>query len=206
MLRAIVLAAGASSRMGRPKSALPVPGAADPGDTFLRHLGNTLLRAGLPQIAIVTGAAPLHAREAWPVSDPRVRFVQNDAWEEGQLSSLRHGILSVSAPELEAVLVALVDVPLVSRPTVQRLIEVWRRRRPPIVRPSHGGVHGHPVIFDCVTFDDLLTADLPEGAKTIVHAHHDQVVNVEVDDRGAFLDFDTPSDLRAGTGRTRGPG
>lgn len=93
-------------------------------------------------------------------------------------------------------MVALVDVPLVTRSTIQKLTHVWRRQRPPIVRPSNGGVHGHPVIFDRVTFHDLLTADLPEGAKTIVHAYRNELVDVEVDDAGAFRDFDTPEDLR----------
>lgn len=195
MIRAVILAAGASSRMGHPKSALPVPQARDAGDTFLRRLGSTLLHAGLPHVSVVTGAAPNQARLAWPVSDPRVRFVQNDTWGCGQLWSLRCGLVAVSDPLLEAVLVALVDVPLVARSTVQTLMGMWRERRPPVVRPSHRGAHGHPVIFDRVTFHDLLTADLPEGAKTIVHARGHEVLNVEVDDPGAFRDFDTPQDL-----------
>ncbi len=95
---------------------------------------------------------------------------------------------------LEAALVTLVDVPLVQASTVAAVIEAWRRTRAPIVRPAEGERHGHPVIFDRSVFADLRSADLNTGAKAVFALHRDRIVNVEVNDDGAFEDIDTPED------------
>lgn len=195
MVAGLILAAGASSRMGRPKAGVPVPGARDSGDTFLLRLGTTLLRAGLPHLTIVTGAAPVDVRAAWPATDRRVRFVQNDRWADGQLTSLRCGLDAIASPQLEAVMMTLVDVPLVGIATVRAVLRTWRATGAPIVRPGRGELHGHPVLLGRSLFEELRTGDLPEGAKTVVHAHLAEIVQVDVDDPGAFRDFDTPSDL-----------
>ena len=182
--------------MGQPKWRLPVPGAADPADTFLRRLVSTLLHGGLTHVSVITGAAPVGPGAAWPGADPRVRFVHNERWQDGQLQSLRCGLAATDSLDLEAVMVALVDVPLVRAATVATLIKVWRSTRAPIVRPSRSGAHGHPVIFDRTLFRELLDGDVTQGAKPIVRAHQDEIVDVDVDDPGAFTDFDTPEDLK----------
>jgi molybdenum cofactor cytidylyltransferase len=87
-----------------------------------------------------------------------------------------------------------VDVPLVSSATVATVITEWRRTRAPIVRPAHGARHGHPVIFDRSVFADLRAADLNVGAKAVFATHRDRVLNVELEDSGAFEDIDTPED------------
>ncbi len=189
----MVLAAGASSRMRQPKASVVVPGTAT---TFLDLIVQALLDAGLPDIAIVTGANPEAARRAWTGPDHRVRFVHNARWEEGQLGSLLCGLAAIDAPDLEAALVALVDVPFVSPSTIVSLVNTWRETRAPIVRPSCKRRHGHPVLFDRSVFDELRAADPLQGAKPVVQAHLEQIVHVEVDDPGAFQDFDTPEDLR----------
>ena len=74
------------------------------------------------------------------------------------------------------------------------MIEAWRRTRAPIVRPADGERHGHPVIFDRSVFADLRSADLDTGAKAVFALHRDRIVNVEVNDAGAFEDIDTPED------------
>jgi CTP:molybdopterin cytidylyltransferase MocA len=192
VIRALVLAAGASTRMGQPKAGVAVPGTTV---TFLDRLVQTLLEAGLPDVAVVTGAAADEVRRAWSGRDRRVRFVHNPEWAEGQLGSLLCGLAAVDGPDLEAVLVSLVDVPLVSPATVKSVITAWRRTRAPVVRPSWNGVHGHPVIFDRSVFDELRQADPARGAKPVVQAHLADIADVEVDDPGAFRDFDTPDDL-----------
>lgn len=193
-LEALVLAAGASSRMGRPKAGVRIPGTER---TFLSRLITTLLDAGLPGVTVVTGAAPEATREAWTGHDPRVRFAHNEDWAEGQLRSLQCGLAAVDRPDLEAVLVALVDIPLVDVQTVRDLVAAWRRTRAPIVRPARGDEHGHPVIFGREVFAALTSADPAEGAKPVVRAYADRILNVAVADAGAFRDFDTPEDLRA---------
>lgn len=192
MLQGIVLAAGASQRMGRPKARLPL---GTGGDTFAGRIVRTLLDAGLPRVVIVTGAERLEAGRGGVPRDRRVRLVHHGGWAEGQLSSLLAGLDAVEEPATEAVLVTLVDVPLVRPSTVRTLVSAWRATRAPVVRPVHGARHGHPVIFDRAVFASLRAADPARGAKAVVEAHRGAIVEVEVDDAGAFRDFDRPEDL-----------
>lgn len=197
MIRSIVLAAGASTRMGQPKAALPI---GRTGETFLSRIIATLISAELPEVVVVTGAAPVETRRAWTRQDARVRFVQNDGWRSGQLSSLLAGLNAPSAVPLEAALVTLIDIPLVTPATVKTLVRTWRETRAPLVRPAHrtspgdptNERHGHPVIFDASLFDQLRRADAAAGAKQVVRAHAHAIVNVPTADEGAFLDVDTP--------------
>jgi CTP:molybdopterin cytidylyltransferase MocA len=191
VIEAIVLAAGQSSRMGRVKAGLHLT---DAGDTFLWRLCRTLLSAGLPRITVVTGAHEAAVRRAWPSRDARVRLVHHPDWAAGQLSSILAGLDAIDDDRLEAMLVALVDVPLVRAATVSALVGHWRRTRAPIVRPSQGDRHGHPVIFDRHVFQALRAADLAGGAKPVVHAHRRTLLDVPVDDEGAFCDADTDAD------------
>jgi molybdenum cofactor cytidylyltransferase len=191
VIAGIVLAAGASSRMGRPKAALPL-GAA-PATVLSRGVG-ALLAAGVPRVVVVAGAHPEAVQQALVAPDRRVSVVDNPGWRDGQLSSLLCGLGAVDRPGLEAVLVTLVDVPLVAPATIVRLIDTWRETRAPIVRPARGDTHGHPVLFDRRLFPELRAADPARGAKTVVRAHANETVNVAVDDEGAFMDLDTPQD------------
>jgi molybdenum cofactor cytidylyltransferase len=129
-----------------------------------------------------------------PVHETRARVIEHLEWERGQLSSLLAGLDAVDDPLLEGALVTLVDVPLVQAETVAAVIAEWRRTRAPIVRPAHGGRHGHPVIFDRSVFADLRAADPTVGAKAVFATHAARIVNVEVHDPGAFTDMDTPGE------------
>ena len=110
------------------------------------------------------------------------------------MSSLLAGLDAIDEPLLEAALVTLVDVPLVRASTVAEVIAAWRRTRAPIVRPANGERHGHPVMFDRSIFSDLRAADPNTGAKAVFAIHRDRIVNVPVEDAGAFEDIDTPVD------------
>jgi CTP:molybdopterin cytidylyltransferase MocA len=193
VIAGVILAAGASSRMGRPKAALPL-GAR--GDTVLSRGVRTLLEAGVPSVAVVSGAAPEAVRAALGRRSRRVRIVHHPGWAAGQLSSLLAALDAVDDPSLEALLVTLVDVPLVAPDTVRQVIRAWRDTRAPIVRPAIGDRHGHPVIFDRAVFGDLRSADPSMGAKAVVRAYESRIVNVPVTDEGAFVDLDTPEDYQ----------
>jgi molybdenum cofactor cytidylyltransferase len=160
----------------------------------LSHGVGALLSAGVPRVVVVTGAHPGEVRAALGVPDERVSVVDNLDWQEGQLSSLQCGLNVVDDEALEAVLVTLADVPLVAPATIRSVIDAWRETRAPIVRPTSGDTHGHPVLFDRRLFAELRAADRARGAKVVVRAHADDIVNVTVDDEGAFLDLDTPDD------------
>ena len=192
MLPAIILAAGASSRMGSAKAILPAPD----GRPFVARIVRVLLDAGITRIAVVTGRdhdAIVHAVAA---DEPAVLplFPRNDDPGRGQLSSLWVGMDAVLTAETEGVMMTLVDVPMLDAGTIARVIEAWRRTRAPIVRPAIGDRHGHPVIFDRALFAALRAAPLDGGAKTVVRAHEEAIVNVPVSDDGSLIDVDTPAD------------
>ena len=191
MISAVVLAAGASTRMGQAKAALPL---GHTGETVVSRVVRTLLEGGAPEVIVVAGAHIDAVRAAMPPHEPRARIVEHTGWERGQLSSLVAGLDAIDTPLVEAALVTLVDVPLVRASTVAAVIETWRRTRAPIVRPANGDRHGHPVIFDRSVFADLRAADPNTGAKAVFTIHRDHIVNVEVSDAGAFEDIDTPAD------------
>jgi molybdenum cofactor cytidylyltransferase len=190
VIGAIVLAGGASSRMGRPKAALPL----GRDHTVLSMGVSALLAAGVPRVVVVAGAHPAAVRGAVGTRDRRVTVIDHPEWGDGQLSSLLRGLEAIEHPLLEAVLVTLVDVPLVSPDTVRALVGAWRRSGAPIVRPARGEEHGHPVLFDRRLFAELRATDLRAGAKPVVHAHAQELLNLPVTDEGAFLDLDVPAD------------
>ena len=190
MIRGIILAAGASSRMGRAKAALPL---GQTGETLVARVIRTLLIGGVPEVVVVAGAHVDAVRLAMP-REPRARMIEHDRWQDGQLSSLLAGLDAVDDPQLEAAMVTLVDVPLVTPATVVAVLGEWRRTRAPIVRPADGDRHGHPVIFDRSIFQDLRDADPAVGAKAVFARHRAGIVNVAVDDPGAFEDIDTQAE------------
>ena len=202
MISAIVLAAGASTRMGQAKAALPL---GQTGETVAAKVVRSLLDGGAPEVVVVAGAHIDAVRAAMPRHEPRARVVEHPEWERGQLSSLIAGLDAIDTPLVEAALVTLVDVPLVQASTVAAVIAAWRRNRAPITRPAHGSRHGHPVIFDRSVFADLRAAEPNAGAKAVFAIHRDRIVNVEVSDPGAFEDIDTPEDYEKIT-RAQGPG
>ena len=192
MLAAIVLAAGESTRMGTPKALLRD----GDGHPFVARLARTFHAAGIEEVIVVTGTH--HDAIVAALEGDRVpampRVVRNADPARGQLSSLWVGLDAAGRANLEAILMTLVDVPMVKAATVHAVVEAWRRRRPPVVRPAIGDRHGHPVLFDRALFDELRRAPLADGAKTVVHAHEGALLNVQVDDEGCVTDVDTPAD------------
>jgi molybdenum cofactor cytidylyltransferase len=194
VLSAVILAAGDSARMGSPKAALLTPD----GATFIGRIVTTLRDAGVDDLVIVTGRhhdAVVESITRDHRSTPP-RIVRNPDPSRGQLSSLLTGMEMVLTAPTDAMLMTLVDVPLVRVSTVTAVIDAWRRTRAPIVRPAIGDRHGHPVIFDRAVFDELRRAPLDAGAKSVVRAHEHEIVNVPVDDEGCVRDVDTPSDYK----------
>jgi molybdenum cofactor cytidylyltransferase len=183
-LPAIVLAAGASSRMGRPKALLPLDTA---GTTFARAVCTALAAGGAAPIVLVTRAA---LREPLVHDVPDVTLVVNPDPDRGQLSSLLAGLAALERPA--AVLMTLVDVPLVRPSTVRALVDAWQATDAPLVRPVHAGRHGHPVVFGAALLDALRRADPAAGAKPVVRAFGHASIDVAVDDPGVVEDVDTP--------------
>jgi molybdenum cofactor cytidylyltransferase len=195
VLPAIVLAAGRSTRMGRPKALLPAPD----GRPFVARVHRALAGGGAGPVVVVTGEdhdAIVAALEADAPPAPPL-FARNPDPSRGQLSSLWVGMDAVLGPGSEGFMMTLVDVPLVTPAIVRRVLEEWQLTRAPIVRPAIGSRHGHPVIFDRALIAELRGASLEEGAKAVVRAYEAEILNVAVDDEGCLTDVDTPDDYEA---------
>ena len=178
--------------MGSPKALLSTRD----GRPFVVSIADTFAQSGLDEMLVVTGRD--HDRVAAALADVTfdvpLRIARNPDPSRGQLSSLLTAMDIAVTPATEALVVTLVDVPLVTVDTVRRVIDEWRRARAPITRPAIGDRHGHPVVFDRRLFDELRQAPLDAGAKVVVRAHAASVLNVPVTDEGCLVDIDTPRD------------
>ena len=192
MIPGVVLSGGASSRMGgRPKALLPT-GHGD--ETFLDRIVAALREGGVDDVVVVAGYHQEAIGRAADLMAAPVRVLHNPAPDRGQLSTLLVALNAIDQPGVQAMLVTLVDLPLVSSATVHAVLEGYRRTGAPIVRPAHDGRHGHPVLFDRSLFDELRCADPEQGAKPVVRAHAAAGLEIEIADEGAFADVDTPED------------
>jgi len=191
MVPGVILAGGASSRMGSPKALL----ADDLGQPFVVRLVRAMAEAGLREVVVVTGYEhdSIVAALAAHVTSP-VQVVRNDDPARGQVSSLWTAMDEVCRPETEAIAVMLVDVPLVAPATIRTVVDAWRSSRAPIVRPAVGPRRGHPVVFDRAVFEELRQAPLDIGARAVVRAHARDILDVPVADTGCLKDIDTPRD------------
>ena len=189
MIPAIVLAAGRSTRMGRPKPTLPIG-----DDTFLTRIVRTFVDADVDDVVVVVGHEKDVVVRDFVRSGLRARFVDNVDYASGQLSSILAGLQVVDRPGVDATLITLVDVPFVSAATVRAVVECFARTRAPLVRPTRGRAHGHPVLVARSLFDALRHADAKEGAKPIVRANASAAGDMPSDDDGAFIDIDTPEE------------
>ena len=196
---AIVLAAGESSRMGRPKALLRC---SPSNDSFVQTVIETLRRGGAAGAFVVGREQDAALQAEVDRFGPFATVVINPAPERGQLSSLLAGLSAADRPGVHGVMVTPVDVPLFGAGTVAALIASFHATAAPVVRAAHGGVHGHPVIFARAVFDELRRADPSRGAKAVLRAHQDRIVNVEVDDAGVLADFDRPEEYERVFGRS----
>lgn len=198
MLVAVVLSAGESSRMGRPKALLPV------GEvSFLERIVKSLQATQIEKIIVVLGHNAGEIAEK--IRHLPVTIVVNRNYPQGQLSSL---IAALHALESEAgvdgILLHLVDHPFLNPELVRRMIDRFYESRKSIVVPTHQGRRGHPVIFSSRLFGELRNAPLDQGAKSVVRAHAADTLEIETDDAGITYDIDTPEDYRRHVGRHDG--
>jgi len=189
LLAALILSAGASSRMGRPKALIPYR-----EGTFLQHLINVTRhpRIGVTRVVLGSGAEEIRAAAKL---DPSL-VVLNPEWEKGQLSSICAGIRSLMGMETDGVILCPVDHPLVSAALVSDLIEQFYKQQKAIVLPTYKGRRGHPAIFSSALYGELLTAPAEKGARAVVWAHAGDIQEVPTDEEGIILNLNDPEMLR----------
>jgi molybdenum cofactor cytidylyltransferase len=189
----IVLAAGQSARMGRPKALLPCPPA---GRTFVTQIIHVLRDGGVATIAVVGRVHDSDLRREVGSATPPVRYVENPSPELGQISSLLAGVAFAEAQGAGGVLVVPVDMPLIRAETVRAALDAFGVTDEPVLRATYQGRHGHPVIFRADMFPALQSADPTLGARAVLHEDPSRVRNLEVDDPGVLRDFDWPTEYR----------
>ena len=158
---------------------------------FLEVICERLWEAGVGEVVVVLGAEEKEIRKT--VRLAREKVIVNKRFVLGQLSSLQCGLRSLS-PDADAVLVTLVDHPLVSSRTYADLKGAWEQSPEKIVVATYGGLGGHPVIFPRTLFREIRGAPRDEGARAAVRRDPGRVRRVECDDPGITSDIDTPED------------
>ena len=184
---AIVLAAGASARMGMPKPLLPLA-----GKPLLAHSLDALRQGGLREIVVVLGAEAERVRRV--VSLDGMSVAVNPDPAQGMSSSIRAG-LRAAPPETAAFLIVLGDQPLVAPGTIRALVARQEATGARILVPTYGGVRGNPVLLHRSLSAEMEAVRGDVGCRGVVARHASEVMEVRVDDPGILVDVDTPDDL-----------
>jgi molybdenum cofactor cytidylyltransferase len=192
----VVLAAGASSRMGSDKALLPWR-----GGTFL----SAAIRALQPATDLVIVVAGANADTLSPIVNANAAFmVINPDPGQGQFSSLRVGLQEVLNRGRDAAIITLVDRPAAGEATIERLRdeflaaddEIWA------VVPEYAGKHGHPIVIGREMMSAFLGAPESSSAREVEHSLQSHIRYVHVDDPMVAANVDTPEDfakLNSGT-------
>jgi molybdenum cofactor cytidylyltransferase len=183
---AVVLAAGASQRFGRPKQLM-----AWEGDTLLGHAVDVALASQADPVLVVLGYRAEDCRAA--LGDRPARVVVNSDWALGQSSSVQAGLAALP-PDASAVLFLLADQPGVTPAVINALIERHRATLAPVVWPEYQGRRGNPVLFDQVAFPRLMHLSGDTGGRPVLQTYTQQAERVPVSESGILFDIDTPDD------------
>ncbi|MBK9013750.1 MAG: nucleotidyltransferase family protein [Saprospiraceae bacterium] len=180
----IVLAAGASTRLGQPKQLLRL------GEKpLLAQICETALSIENQQVIVVLGANCEAIKPA--VEHLPVEIIFNEKWPEGMGESIACG-MSQLRPDAGAVLLLLCDQPFVTTDFLKELVEKWRNSPVQIVASSYAGTFGPPAIFGQKLFPELAALHGQQGAKKLMEKHRPRLALVDFPD-GA-VDIDLPED------------
>ena len=186
----LVLAAGASRRMGRPKMLLRFG-----AETLLARIVRAQLASALDRVVVVLGSEADAVRDGAALpEDTRLSVVVNPGWQEGMASSLRLGAEACRASD--AILVSLGDQPGLTPERITAVLSAWRSGVP-IVVPVHQDRPGHPVLFARALFDELRALRGDVGAREVVRRHWAEAVRVEAP---PLADVDTEGDYEGWRG------
>ena len=189
VLGGIVLAAGEARRMGgRPKPLIERDGV-----PLVRRVALALLQAGVRDVVVVLGNQAAAIRSA--LAGLRVTVTVNADYRDGRVSSLRAGLSALFA-DVETVLVALADQPLLEAADVHELLQAFADRGPARVTvPRVDGVRGHPIVFDAGVGREILQRDAGYGARHWLQERPSEQSWFDSGNAHYCVDLDCPEDL-----------
>ena len=183
----IILAAGASARMGQPKQSLEFK-----GETLLQRAVQTALKSECRPVVVVLGAQINNLKNE--IKDFDVQIAENADWKLGMSSSVKIGIEKISElnNQISGVVIMVCDQPFVSAELIDRLVEDHKKTKSLIVASRYAETLGVPALFGRQLFPRLLELDDSGGAKEIIRQFQDETIAVPFEE-GNF-DIDTPDD------------
>jgi molybdenum cofactor cytidylyltransferase len=187
MIGAVVLAAGESRRMGRPKMLLPWE-----ETTVIGQVVSTLLTAGIDDVVVVTGA--LQEQIVALLDGLAARVVLNPDYANGEMArSLQVGIEGLN-PSCKATLVVLGDQPQMETKTVLLVLAAYQQDNHSIIVPSFERRRGHPWLVDRSLWGKFLALSSPNTMRDFLDAHSQKIFYLPVNSKTIFSDLDTPED------------
>ncbi len=183
----IILAAGASTRMGRPKQLLLYQ-----GRSFVQSAAEMAIASVCEPVVVVLGANAEQIRSQ--VNQLPVNIVENLNWACGMSSSINSGIqfLNSLSQKIEAVVIILCDQPFLSTQVINQLVNAYHSTKKAIIASEYAGTLGVPALFSERFFSELTTLKENAGAKKVIHNHLDQVFSIPFPQGN--IDIDTPKD------------
>ena len=194
MISAIVLAAGRSDRMGRPKQLLPWN-----DTTVIHHICDVLLCSPIGEVIVVLGHQADRVRRALPSSGLRTVALPDAG--APMIVSVQHGIRAAS-DEARGFMIVLGDQPGITIALVESLVSNFWPGPKQIIIPTHHAKRGHPVVLHARLKDEILAVRETGTLRDVIHAHPDNIRHVEVHDPALLADIDTEEDYARLTGQS----
>lgn len=196
-ISALILAAGRSTRMGQTNKLL-----ADwHGEPMIRHIIKVATQSKANSVTVVTGFEGDKITAAIPDDD--IILVDNPHFSKGLSTSLKAGIKSLPNA-VDAAIICLGDMPYVEPGTLNQLIAAFDpSTNRHICVPTYKGKRGNPVLWGRSLFPEILKTMGDEGAKHVMNANPDNIVEVSVGNSSIHTDIDTIEDLKSQDGAAR---
>lgn len=186
MITGLVLAAGQSKRMGRPKMLLPFR-----NKTVIESVLNESLQSNLDKVLVVLGGD----RESIckQIQSLPVETCFNPDYRQGMLSSVQAGLRNLPA-ETDAVCLILGDQPQIQAAVIDQLIKVFDKSKQNILIPEFNNRRGHPVLFSASYIDEIFTLNQNIGLRELMQRHRDDILELNIQAPEILEDLDTPED------------
>ncbi len=185
----LVMAAGASKRLGQPKQFVKYK-----GESLIRRIAREAIKSNIGNITIVTGFN--HDAIVKEIHDLEVNIFFNPQWEEGLGASIRNGLNHIlkKTPDTNAILLTMVDQPFVDAEHLSKLVNAYDASRPMIIASAYSGTFGVPVLIDSFYFEMMKELKGDEGGKKIFVNYLKDIV--EIPFIAGAIDIDEETDLK----------